>query len=266
MGTKKFLRIFIAALALVVTSLACGQSGGAPAAQPTAKPKSTATATVKPTSTKQPTSTPKPTATPNIAATQAMENANTKIQSYVDAGYMTSAEGELVVLDDYFREMAKMNYLDYDPAGYDTPIKNFAVWAHIKMQSARKMSGYEYSGCGFTFRLNPKNFDGYTVHLTDSSILMSYCDSSIHRCGRLGTTRGKGVVEKLPNPAEANLEMVVNNTQAYVLVDGQFIGEYSLFTEKLLDPGYLAYSIISGTNAEYGTRCEVTDAQLWVSK
>jgi len=39
-----------------------------------------------------------------------------------------------------------------------------------------------------------------------------------------------------------------------------------LFTEKLLNPGYLLYSIISGTNADYGTRCEITNAGLWVVK
>lgn len=74
--------------------------------------------------------------------------------------------------------MAKKNYLDVDFPGYENLVADFAVWGHIEMQSAREVSGYEYSGCGFSFRINPTTFDGYTVHLTTSSILMSYCDSS----------------------------------------------------------------------------------------
>jgi hypothetical protein len=231
-------------------------------------PTVTPTATVvphTPTKTLRPTSTPKPTKTPNIAATQAMENTLERIGGYQEAGYLNSTDGTFFELEDYFREMAKMNYLDVDFAGYEDLVQNFAIWGHIKMQSAREVSGYEYSGCGFSFRINPDNFDGYTVHLTESSILMSYCDSSVGRCGRIGKTRGTGTVD-LDNPTEADMAVIVNGTQAYAFVNDEFIAEYTLFTEKLLDPGYLLYSIISATNADYGTRCEITDAGLWISE
>ena len=62
------------------------------------------------------------------------------------------------------------------------------------------------------------------------------------------------------------MELIVNDTQAYVLVDGEFIGEYTLSTDRLLDPGYLLYSIISGTNKDYGVRCEMTNSNLWIVK
>jgi hypothetical protein len=62
------------------------------------------------------------------------------------------------------------------------------------------------------------------------------------------------------------MELIVNEDHAYVLVDHEFIGEYTLLSEKMLDPGYVLYSMISGTNAGFGTRCEITNAGLWVSK
>jgi hypothetical protein len=256
MKTRSTAQVFLSLFLFLVT--AC--SLGAPAATPTPT-----LVPSTPTNTLRPTSTPRPTATPNVAATQMMEDVHNKVASYKEAGYLNSADGNFFKLDDYFREMAKKNYLDVDFAGYENLIKNFAVWGHIKMQSAREVSGYEYSGCGFSFRINPTNFDGYTVHLTTTSVLMSYCDSSIGSCGRIGKTTGTGKVD-LPNPTEADMELVVRDTQAYVLVNGEFVGEYSLFTEKLIDPGYLLYSIISGTNAEYGTRCEISDAGLWIAK
>jgi hypothetical protein len=233
---------------------------GAPTVTPTAT-----VVPLTPTKTLRPTSTPRPTKTPNIAATQAVEDAMVKVKGYQEAGYLDSSNGKLFELEDYFREMAKMNYLDVDFAGYEELVADFAVWGHIKMQSAREVSGYEYSGCGFSFRINPDNFDGYTVHLTDSSILMSYCDSSSNRCGRIGKTTGTGKVD-LPNPTEADMEVIVNGNKAYVLVDSEFIGGYTLLTDKLLDPGYLLYSIVSATNADYGTRCEISDAGLWIAK
>ncbi len=194
-----------------------------------------------------------------------VEEVNARIQAYVDNGYLPSTEGSYFELLDYQREMAKINYLDVDFAGYEDLVQNFAIWGHIKMQSARPVNYPEYSGCGFSFRINPNNYDGYTAHLTNKAVLLTYCNSSIGRCGEIGKTRGKGTLD-LPNPAEADMELIVNGTKAYVHVNGQFIGEYTLFTDKMLEPGYILYSIISGTNADYGTRCEVTDAGMWIAK
>lgn len=254
-----FLSLF---LTLVLAGLACGQASA------TSTPTETATeppVVLTPTETKVPTSTPRPSATPNIAATQQMEDAQARVQSYVDAGYLDSSAGKLVTLDDYQTELAKIGYLDFAFAGYDNAIKNFAVWANVKWESAGPVALPYYSGCGFSFRIDDKTFDGYTAMLTNDRILMTYCNSSINRCGEIGKTKGTGVL-KMGNPAEATMEMVVRDAHAYILVDGQFIGEYTLFEDKLIDPGFLIYSVISGTNKDYGTRCEITDSNVWVVK
>ena len=262
MKYQKFLPIMIMVLFFNLMA-ACS-----PAA--TSVPTQAATATVTPvpptpTNTAKPTSTPKPTATPNLAATQQIEDAQAHVQSYVDAGYLENTSGELVQLDDYQGEMAKIGYLDFAFAGYDTKIKDFAVWSNVKWESAGPVGAPYYSGCGFSFRLDDKTFDGYTAMLTNDRVLLTYCNSSVNRCGEIGKTKGPGVL-KMGNPAEASMEMIVRDSHAYVLVDGQFIGEYTLFSDKLIDPGYLIYSIISGTNKDYGTKCEITDTNVWVVK
>jgi len=185
------------------------------------------------------------------------------IQAYNDRGYLTSTEGVLKTLDDYYQEMAKMNYLGFNATGYNKrDVLNFVVWADIRWESAIPVHYPEYSGCGFGYRIQD-NGSKYTALLTNDSIVMTYCDSSTNRCGRMGKTKGPGTVD-FGNPAEATMTLIVNEDRAYVLVDGAFIGEYTLFKDKLRTPGFILYSMISGTNKDFGTRCEITNVRLWM--
>lgn len=251
---------------LLIVSSACAGKLAEPTPQPpTATLVPTDTPTSVPTGTPRPTFTPKPTNTPDVAATQLQEDALVKVNSYVEAGYLSDADGELFKLDDYYREMAMIGFLDFDSAGHNSLVRNFAYWGDIEWENAGPVGYPNYSGCGISFRINQDNYDGYTAMLTNGRVLLTYCDDSIRRCGELGKTRGSGRLN-LGSPVKATMELVVNDTQAYALVDGEFIGEYTLFTEKLLDPGYFIYAIISGTNKDYGVRCQITNSYLWVSK
>jgi hypothetical protein len=262
MNHRKFFPFIVVVLLLGLTAACSQASTSTPAPLATATP---VVPTVTPTNTEKPTSTPRPTATPNLAATQQIEDARAHVQSYVDAGYLESMSGKLVQLDDYHGEMAKIGYLDYGSSGFNDQIKDFAVWSKVKWENAGQVVAPYYSGCGFSFRIDGKTFDGYTAMVTTERVLLTYCNSSINRCGEIGKTRGAGVL-KMSNPAEATMEMVVRDSHAYVLINGEFIGEYTLFEDKLIDPGYLIYSIISGTNRDFGTRCEITDTNVWVVK
>ena len=82
----------------------------------------------------------------------------------------------------------------------------------------------------------------------------------------IGPTRGTGRV-KLDNPAdrqvEADFTLIVKGAYAYVLVDEEVVGEYTLAQSKNLH-GRLGLSLLSGTNKDYGTRCEMTNLHLWI--
>lgn len=80
---------------------------------------------------------------------------------------------------------------------------------------------------------------------------------------RFGVTTGSGRVH-YGNPAEAHLTLIVDGSNANVLVDDAFIGSYALYSGKLQDPGTVGYFVKSGTNKDYGTRCQITNASLWV--
>jgi hypothetical protein len=49
----------------------------------------------------------------------------------------------------------------------------------------------------------------------------------------------------------------------YVLVDGEIVGEYTLSQSRVLTGG-IGVTLLSGTNADYGTRCEMTDIHAWL--
>jgi len=245
-------------LAVLLLSTACATA--APAA-----PAATATSTTIPataTATTRPTSTPRPTATPNLAATQEAKADQAVLQKYLDSGYISSTQGIVYGLTDNTREMAQRNYLDYDLSGYKDVVTDFAAWADLKWSSASDVHYPEFSGCGFGFRMK-NNGDAYTAMLTNDSVFVTWCFQALKGCGRVGKSSGKGTV-KLGNPAEAHFEFILTGGRAHALVDGELIADYTLFQDRLTDPGYFTYSIISGTNKDYGTRCSITNGKLWV--
>ena len=249
-------------LILAFVSMACSASA---APTPTATPVP-ATNTPEPTATKtpKPTNTPLPTATPNVAATQQIEELNTRLQSYLDEGYITTSDGNLYQLDDYNLDWAQINFFsDLTRVGYDNKVKNFVFRADFHWENAVKNP--ETSGCGIIFRYQD-NGDFYSAYLsTERVVVGGYSASSGNFIRRFGVTRGKGTVN-FGNPADANFTLIANEEMMYVLVDDEFIGSYTLYTGKLLDPGLLAYFVKSGTNKDFGTRCKITNATLWVPK
>jgi hypothetical protein len=254
--------LFVVLAASLVLSACAPAATPAPTAAPTstqAPPTPTSTATTPPTST------PRPTATPNLAATQEYEADQARLQKYVDAGYLSSTQGTVYKLSDQTQEMAQIHYLNYFDSGYGDTVKDFAAWADISMSSAASVAYPEYSGCGFGFRMK-NNGDAYTAFVTNDRILITWCFQALgNRCGIAGKTSGKGTV-KLANPFDVHFEFIVNKGMAYALVDHQLIASYTLFKDRLGDPGYFTYGIVSGTNKDYGTRCTMANGKLWVPK
>jgi len=255
MKKKNFGPIWFACTLFVFVSLACN------ALMPPAS-------TAEPASTAQPLPTtaasPEPTLssadTPDAAATQQASGLQTRIKKYVSDGYLTSDQGNFSPLTDATFELAKINYLSVKDAGYEEKAGDFAAWSHVKLTSAASVNYPEYSGCGFIFRLND-NGDSYRAMITKDRVLIVSCRNKL--CSEVGKAKGSGRLS-YDNDFEADVELVVNDTNAHVSVDGQSIGDYLLSGDFLTDPGYFGYSVISGTNKDYGTRCEFSNGGMWI--
>jgi hypothetical protein len=133
--------------------------------------------------------------------------------------------------------------------------------AHFKWSSAYRNA--DTSGCGFIFA-GQENNDHYAVFLDRSKILFVETRSPFYN--PVGLTRGTGRVKfdnPADHPAEADFTLIVRDAYAYVLVDDELVGEYTLAQSKVLK-GKLGLALLSGTNKDYGTRCEMTNLHLWI--
>lgn len=232
MASKKFSPIVWAAIlaALLVVGLGCGAVAGlAP--------------------------TEEPTATPDVAATERYDDLFSQVEKFKEKGHIPTTKGVYVELPEYHKEWAQREWSTREWY-YDYETENFVLTARMKWSTADATS--RISGCGIAFATQDDS-RGYAVYLDKARIYFTYNDLKYYY--ELGKTRGTGRVD-FPNPAQAKFSLVVYGNSAYVYVDDQFIGEYSLSKDKPLK-GYFGYGLISGTNKDYGTRCDVEDPRMW---
>ena len=255
MRPKAFTPIASFGFMLLLASFACATAEPAPSSTNTPQP--TVTETVTPTRTPRPSSTPRPTWTPNLAATQRVEELNAEVSTFYDAGYLATTEGRFIELDNFSYDWAQLGWYNWLPL--KDSASDFFLSAHFKWDSAFKNS--DISGCGFIFGLQP-NDDHYAVFLDRAKIFFLITDRSRGYSKPVSPTRGTGSVN-FDYPAEADFTLIVKGAYAYVLVNNEVVGEYTLSQSRSLE-GDLGLTVLSGTNRDYGTHCEMTNLHLWI--
>jgi hypothetical protein len=240
---------------LLLASLACATAQ--PAASSTNAPQPTVTKTITPTKTARPSATPRPTLTPNLAATQRVEELSAEVQAFYEKGYLATTDGRFTELDDFSADRAQLG--SYAWLVFEDAASDFFMSAHFKWDSASKNS--DISGCGFVFGVQP-NDDHYAVFLDRTNIEFRIRNLSLGYSTRVKPTRVVGKV-KFDYPAEADFTLIVKGARAYVLVNGEVVNEYTLLQGRPLS-GHVGLAVLSGTNKDYGTHCEMTNLHLWV--
>ena len=245
-------------LLLSIALSSCGFAAPEPTATPTAAP----SATLLPTSTNTPppTSTPLPTATPNVEATQQAEAFQLALESFQKKGYITTTDGEAQYLKSFKKEFAKLH--DYFKWGFPQEVKdeysNFVLSAHFEWGSYS--STPDVSGCGIGFGIK-ENGDHYAIFLDrENLILIRARGSRLYLMGTAGGDR----YPTIPIPARSDFAIAVSETTLAVLVDGYMVN-YNLSSDQS-GQGKIAYSLLSGTNSGYGTRCEMSNIIFWTPK
>ena len=246
-------------MALTLILSACGAS--APAATSTPTNTATATNTLAPTFTPTvtliPTRTPKPTATPNLAATQQYEDFFAVVQKIHEAGQISTLGGTYSKLDDYSDELAMSYGYSWNPTGKNA--KSFIVRADFDWEVANQKN---YSGCGYMFRQAGQYY--YIIALDGlNGVLLSYTGSDGHYPASL--IKKMSMPDLGSNPYHAQFTLVVTDTAAYTYVNGNFLTEHRLQSNWLTDSGPLSSLVLTGSDTDYGTRCKITNAELWVS-
>jgi hypothetical protein len=192
-----------------------------------------------------------------LAATKRAEELNAEAKGYFDKGYLSATEGRFRELDDFNYDWAQLGW--YRHFLVQEGVSDFFLSAHFKWDSAFKNSNT--SGCGFVFGIQ-ENDDHYAVFLDRQKVLFLITDSRLGFSKPVGPTRGTGTV-KFDYPAEADFALIVEDAYAYVLVNEEVSAEYTL-AQSRSSKGALGLTVLSGTNKDYGTRCEMTNLHLWL--
>lgn len=208
---------------------------------PTVAP--TATATVKPTAT------PRPTATPNLVATQAIDARLNLLDGYVEAGYLSTTRGEFEEIDDFHEEWPQLNWCQWWPLHQtETNCGDLLFGGHFAWKMATRTN--DLSGCGIVFGVQP-NGDHYAVFIDKARI--QFLRNRGGTAYNVGKTSGSGRLN-ISEPAEAEIAVIIQGATAYVLVD-DVPTKYTLSAPQS-SSGQFALSLPSGTNKDFGTRCD----------
>ncbi len=238
-------------LVFLLVSIACGSAAPTPVATATPAPP-----TLMPTATTKPTSTPRPTATANLAATQKVQDRQAILQKYVDAGYLESTAGKFEELNASHKEWAQLHWYQWWPIHSAGRLYGDLVFqAHFKWATA--IRHLDLSGCGIVFGVQP-NSDHYAVFVDQARI--AFMMNRGNKVYQVGKTSGSGRLD-IQQPTEAHVAVIINGPTSYVLVNGNAT-KYTLSVDQS-SAGEFAYSLLSGTNKDFGTRCDITDAYIW---
>ncbi|MBI5294971.1 MAG: hypothetical protein HY869_05810 [Chloroflexi bacterium] len=271
MTRKPSYRVWMAVSACAMLALACGlyidlgqeaTPTPPPFQIPTGIPP--ATAALPPTAPpSEPTAQPDPASQPTLEATATAQGADVMAEArdlYLK-GYLPFPNGQLLTLDDFSLTAPALEVFHFKRSGRQA--QNFALWADIVLDSRGETTYPDYTGCGFAYRVQ-NNTQGYTAILTNSAVRMGHCKDGLSTCELFGTTFGSGEV-KVANGVKTKFALVVNQTSAYVIVNDREVGQYSLFTTKLLGSGDIYYGVVSNVNGGYWSACQISNVRVWES-
>jgi hypothetical protein len=192
------------------------------------------------------------------ATTTAQPMANA-VERLVEEGYLTRGAGEYEALLDFFREWAQINWYQWYDTGKSPT--DFVVRADLAWQSASATANWFNSGCGFVFRETPREGDEqainhYLVYLgLDGIVYLSRQTNS----NFLELGQGHYGQVEVPD-GQAQLMLAVEGEAFHVFVNDEHVLTYR---DGALPRGGLSYALLSGTNRDFGTRCEMTNVGLW---
>ncbi|HKY53722.1 MAG TPA: hypothetical protein VJM08_05410, partial [Anaerolineales bacterium] len=168
--------------------------------------------------------------------------------------------------DDFSDQLATGYGYKWSPTGIDA--ENFIIRADFAWEVANQMN---YSGCGYVFRQKSEQYY-YLIALDGiNGIFLSYTNLGITFAGAVGivnfpipAAQKRKFPEMGTNPYHAEFTLIVNDNAAYTYVNGNFFTEHQLKNDWLTESGPLSFMILTGSDSDFGTRCEISNAEAWI--
>ncbi len=210
-------------------------------------------ATVTPTKGPLPTLVPWPTPIPDPLRNRRINMEILIAEMYI-TGKVDSLEGKYIHIDDIKKSLSKIDYYNWEHSGY-SPI-DFVVRVDVKWDSAYEKANINASGCGFVFRASE------TEHYLGLLALDGNVYFGRNQNGSLAHWLNQSYYKQVGFPSGgAELMLVVQGTHFDFYVDQIKVvtGQHHMLTE-----GALGFTVLSGTNKDWGTKCEFINIDLWI--
>ncbi len=186
-------------------------------------------------------------------ATQQAQPMLDAVAALQQQGVIRSTGGTYYRLNDYEQSWAQIDHYQWISTGHAPD--NFIVRADIAWNSASTIANWVSSGCGFVFRENGKENHYLAFFGLDGYVYMMRVVQGVP------TYMGEGYYGKVDVPAgKASILLAVDQEWINVYVNGLRAFRRQDFG---LTSGNLAYTLVSGTNKDFGTSCHFTNVELW---
>ncbi len=187
------------------------------------------------------------------AATAAASDMALQVKKLYSDRVISSAGGEYFLLPDFDESWAQINWYQWYETDYEPD--NFVIRTDISWDSASTTANWFASGCGMVFReVDEDNHYFVFVALDGNVYLNGYKNGKFISLGKKWF--GK---PDLPS-GNADFMMAVDRDWITIYVNGRQVLRKQ---DASFSNGKLALTLASGTNKDYGTRCQMTNLELW---
>lgn len=179
-------------------------------------------------------------------------------------------EGSYHTLEDFERSEAQLNYFFWYTTEYAP--KNFILRADVEWESASTTANWKDSGFGIVFHESEDQNHFYLVQvLLDGNIKVWRMDMTKENyLGERWVLLAEKFYGKPETPkGQVHVDLVVNQDRVYVYLNNKLaISAYDhpMKVHPIFGEGYLAFTVVSGTNAGFGTWVKMSNIELWEMK
>ncbi len=184
------------------------------------------------------------------------------VQTLFDEGYISSKQGSVKNISDFSESWAQIDWYRWWYQLNERTYSNFILSLDAKMESASDKANWDFAGCGIIFHAIDEN-NYYALFIAQDGTL-----TLVKRLNDVGNLVKKSKKFTTNIPVEnLHVVFVVEDIQVTVFVDEQEVlsARDSLLASKL-NKGKIGFSVMSGTNKGYGTRCTMKYIQFWEIK
>jgi hypothetical protein len=175
------------------------------------------------------------------------------ISTLYSSGVIHSREGDYYSLPDFDESWAQIGWYEWWTIGHKA--NNFVLRADASWESASNKANWDNAGCGFVFSI-ADNDNHHAIFLDMDGYVRTHKVMNGYFYDQQGGYYGKF---EIPSD-HAELVLAVEKQVLTVLVNGKVVVKYE---DKYIKQGDIALSLASGTNKDFGTRCEMENIDFW---